>query len=96
MHRDEGREIEGESIDVLWGVRGLAQQLVDGAREAGLAAARYFESSEQAAQALIREARPGDLILVKGSRGVATDTIVRTMKERFPLMGEDEAAGQPA
>ena len=87
LHRDAGREIAAVGVDVLWGVRGLAQQLVDGADEAGLPVARYFENSEQAAEALISEVRAGDLILVKGSRGVATDKIVKAMKERFPLAG---------
>jgi UDP-N-acetylmuramyl pentapeptide synthase len=35
--------------------------------------------------------REGDLILVKGSRGVATDKIVKALRERFPLAGEDES-----
>ena len=96
LHRDAGREIAASGADVLWGVRGLARDLVSGAKEAGLSETRYFESSEEAASALISEAQPGDLILVKGSRGVATDKIVKAMKERFPLAGEDEAAGQPA
>ena len=96
LHRDAGREIASAGVDVLWGVRGLAQQLVEGAKEAGLLATQYFESSEDASRALISEARPGDLILIKGSRGVATDKIVKAMKERFPLAGEDEAAGQRA
>jgi UDP-N-acetylmuramoyl-tripeptide--D-alanyl-D-alanine ligase len=74
----------------LWGVRGLAQQLVEGASAAGLTATRYFESSEDAAKALEAEVKQGDLILVKGSRGVATDKIVKTIKQRFPLAGEDE------
>jgi len=27
---------------------------------------------------------------VKGSRGVATDKIVKALRERYPLVGEDE------
>ncbi len=92
LHRDAGREIAGAGVDVLWGVRGLAQQIVEGAVEAGLPATRYFESSDDAAKALIAEVKEGDLILVKGSRGVATDKIVKAVKERFPLAGEDEEA----
>jgi UDP-N-acetylmuramoyl-tripeptide--D-alanyl-D-alanine ligase len=90
LHHEAGREIAAAGVDVLWGVRGLAQQLVEGASAAGLTATRYFESSEDAAKALAAEVKQGDLILVKGSRGVATDKIVKTIKERFPLAGEDE------
>jgi hypothetical protein len=28
--------------------------------------------------------------LVKGSRGVATDKIVKALREQFPLAGEDQ------
>jgi UDP-N-acetylmuramyl pentapeptide synthase len=39
---------------------------------------------------LIKDVREGDLILVKGSRGVATDKIVKALRERFPLAGADQ------
>jgi len=91
LHHDAGREIAAAGVDALWGVRGLAQQIVEGAKAAGLDATRYFESSDDAAKALIAEVKQGDLILVKGSRGVATDRIVKAMRERFPLAGEDAA-----
>jgi UDP-N-acetylmuramyl pentapeptide synthase len=35
--------------------------------------------------------REGDLILVKGSRGVETDRVVSALRARFPLAGEDNA-----
>jgi UDP-N-acetylmuramoyl-tripeptide--D-alanyl-D-alanine ligase len=90
MHREAGREIARAGIDVLWGVRELARELVEGAREAGLKAARFFESSEDAAAALLKEVREGDLILIKGSRGVRTDKVVSALREAFPLVGADE------
>lgn len=90
LHRDAGTEIAGTGIHVLWGVRGLAKEILTGATEAGLAATRYFDSSDEAATALLSEAKEGDLILVKGSRGVATDKIVKAMREHFPLAGEDQ------
>jgi UDP-N-acetylmuramoyl-tripeptide--D-alanyl-D-alanine ligase len=91
LHRDVGREIASSGIDVLWGVRGLGKEIVAGASDAGLAATRFFDSSDEVADELIREVKEGDLILVKGSRGVATDRIVKALRERFPLAGEDES-----
>src|SRR5690349_24191012 len=89
LHRDAGREIARSGIDVLWGVRGLGQEIVVGANEAGLETTRFFDSSDEVADELIKEVREGDLILVKGSRGVATDKIVKALRERFPLAGAD-------
>ena len=90
LHNEAGREIASCGINVLWGVRGLAREIVAGARDAGLAAVKFFESSDEAAAELMQEVKEGDLILVKGSRGVATDKIVKALRERFPLAGEDE------
>jgi UDP-N-acetylmuramoyl-tripeptide--D-alanyl-D-alanine ligase len=90
LHREVGREIATSGIDLLWGVRGVAKEIVVGAKEAGLSATKFFESSEETAAELISEAKEGDLILVKGSRGVATDKIVKKLRERFPLAGGDE------
>jgi UDP-N-acetylmuramoyl-tripeptide--D-alanyl-D-alanine ligase len=92
LHRDAGRDIAKAGVNVLWGVRGLSREMVAGATGAGLPATRFFESSTDAAVAIIDEARDGDLILVKGSRGVATDKVVNALREHFPLVGEDEKA----
>lgn len=85
MHREAGREIAKLGVDVLWGVRGLGSEIVAGAQEAGLLSARFFESSDEAAAAIIDEVREGDLVLVKGSRSVETDKVVKALKERLPL-----------
>jgi UDP-N-acetylmuramoyl-tripeptide--D-alanyl-D-alanine ligase len=90
MHREAGREIARAGIDMLWGVRGLAREIVRGAREAGMSETQFFESSEEAAVGLVAQVRAGDLVLVKGSRGVQTDKVVRLLCESFPLAGADE------
>ena len=84
LHREAGREIARAGVDSLWGVRGLAAEIVAGAREAGLTNTSFFESADEAAHAIVDEVREGDLVLVKGSRGVATDKIVTALRERFP------------
>jgi UDP-N-acetylmuramoyl-tripeptide--D-alanyl-D-alanine ligase len=85
LHREAGRDIAGFGVDILWGVRGLARELVEGARESGMteASTRFFEDSEEAAEALVEFVRPGDLVLVKGSRGVHTEQVVEALKERY-------------
>lgn len=90
LHREAGREIGRAGVDVLWGVRGLAAQIVEGAVEVGLNQTSFFETSDAAALAIVAEVKEGDLVLVKGSRGVATDKIVRAIRERFPLARSDE------
>jgi UDP-N-acetylmuramoyl-tripeptide--D-alanyl-D-alanine ligase len=87
LHHEAGREIGGLGADVLWGIRGLASEIVAGARESGIEA-RFFENSDEAAAVLVNEIREGDLVLVKGSRGVATDKIVAAVKAKYPLAGK--------
>src|SRR2546423_11768208 len=90
LHREAGREIAGFGVEVLWGVRGDARALVEGAREAGMSAeaTRFFDSSDDAADALAGFVREGDLVLVKGSRGVHTEKVVEALKAKWPVAGD--------
>ncbi len=90
MHREAGRKIHQLGIDILWGVRGLATEIIGGARDAGSADTRFFESSAGAAEEIINVVREGDLVLVKGSRSVETDKIVKALREKFALTGADK------
>jgi UDP-N-acetylmuramoyl-tripeptide--D-alanyl-D-alanine ligase len=85
IHRETGREVAGFGLDALWGVEGHARELVEGARGAGMpeAGTAFFENSEEAAEKLLAFIRPGDLVLVKGSRGVHTEKVVERLKERY-------------
>jgi UDP-N-acetylmuramoyl-tripeptide--D-alanyl-D-alanine ligase len=79
MHRQAGKHAAESKIDVLVGVRGLAQSMVEGARQAG-ATAEFVASPEQAGDWLAREARSGDVILLKASRGVKLEKALETWK----------------
>lgn len=88
LHREAGRQIARLGVDFLIGVRGLAEEIVAGARESGMSdeAAVFMETPEDAAEMMIREAREGDLILVKASRGVKMEIVVERMKGRFEML----------
>ncbi|MFZ0277870.1 MAG: UDP-N-acetylmuramoyl-tripeptide--D-alanyl-D-alanine ligase [Candidatus Sulfotelmatobacter sp.] len=81
MHRRAGEHIADKKIDVLVGVRGLAQAMVEGARKAGTAA-EFVTTPEEAGEWLAREARDGDLVLLKASRGVKLEKALETWKAR--------------
>jgi UDP-N-acetylmuramyl pentapeptide synthase len=44
------------------------------------ASVRYFATSDEAADAAVALVQGGDLVLVKGSRGVKTDRVVERLK----------------
>jgi UDP-N-acetylmuramoyl-tripeptide--D-alanyl-D-alanine ligase len=79
MHRAAGQHIAEKKIDVLIGVRGLAQAMVEGARRAG-ALAEFVATPEEAGEWLAREARDGDVVLLKASRGVKLEKALETWK----------------
>jgi UDP-N-acetylmuramoyl-tripeptide--D-alanyl-D-alanine ligase len=82
MHRQAGRHVANKKIDALLGVRGLAQAMVDGARTAGIRA-EFVDGPEEAGEWLAREARDGDAVLLKASRGVKLEKALETWKARL-------------
>jgi UDP-N-acetylmuramoyl-tripeptide--D-alanyl-D-alanine ligase len=81
MHREAGYYMAERKIDVLLGVRGLAQAAVEAAKHAG-AQAEFVVSPEEAGEWLARETRDGDAVLLKASRGVKLEKALETWKAR--------------
>ena len=72
----------------------MASEIIAGAREAGMNddAAVFVETPEEASELLIRDVKAGDCILVKGSRGVKTESVVQRVKQEFePLPNTGDA-----
>jgi UDP-N-acetylmuramoyl-tripeptide--D-alanyl-D-alanine ligase len=83
IHQEAGEKLAKSGIDFLIGVRGLAKDLIEGAN--GLSETRFFENSDEAGEFLSNEIKAGDLILVKGSRGVRTEKVIEKLLEKFDL-----------
>jgi UDP-N-acetylmuramoyl-tripeptide--D-alanyl-D-alanine ligase len=81
MHRLSGQHIAEKKIDFLLGVRGLALPMVDAARQSGMRA-EFVATSEEAGEWLAREVRDGDVVLLKGSRGVKLERALETWKSK--------------
>lgn len=82
LHRAAGKHLAEKNIEVLVGVRGLAQAMVDGARSAGTFA-EFVTTPEEAGEWLAREARDGDVVLLKASRGVKLEKALETWKSKI-------------
>jgi UDP-N-acetylmuramyl pentapeptide synthase len=65
--------------------------LVEGASEAGLIDVQFAADSAEAAEIVAGTTKSGDVILVKGSRGVRTEKVVEKLLEKFPLEGKEAA-----
>jgi UDP-N-acetylmuramoyl-tripeptide--D-alanyl-D-alanine ligase len=86
LHAACGRAAAGAGLDLLIAVGGdPAARLADAARSAGMDASAviHVATSAQAADVATQKVRPGDLVLVKGSRGIRTDLVVDRLKVEF-------------
>ena len=97
LHRQAGREAAAKKIDWIIGVQGDAQSFVQGAVEAGHLAAqtRFFSSSDEAAGFVSELLQPGDLALIKGSRGVKMERVVEALDKQFGRAKTEPAASVP-
>jgi UDP-N-acetylmuramoyl-tripeptide--D-alanyl-D-alanine ligase len=85
LHRECGRYIAGshagKKLELLLGVRGLAKAMVNAACEAGIEA-KFVATPEEAGEWLAHEARDGDVVLLKASRGVKLEKALETWLAR--------------
>jgi UDP-N-acetylmuramoyl-tripeptide--D-alanyl-D-alanine ligase len=81
LHRECGRYIAGKHLDFLLGVRGLAMPMVEAALAAGLKA-EFVATPEEAGDWLARETREGDVVLLKGSRGVKLEKTLQSWQQK--------------
>jgi UDP-N-acetylmuramoyl-tripeptide--D-alanyl-D-alanine ligase len=91
MHRESGKHIAESGIDIVVGVRGLASEIVDAAKEEGVRA-EFLATAEEAGEWLTREARPGDAILLKASRGVKLEKALERWKEKLSAVSHQPSA----
>jgi UDP-N-acetylmuramoyl-tripeptide--D-alanyl-D-alanine ligase len=86
LHRESGRRAAAAGLHRLIAIGGEpARALAEGAIEAGMPASevRHVESSASAAPDVAADLRPGDLVLVKGSRGTRTDIVADAIAAEF-------------
>ena len=84
FHQEAGKQVHRLGWDLLITIGPLSQHMAEGALEVGMNKNQIvsFENSEQAVGHVMSLLRPGDLVLVKGSRGIKTDKIVESLKKR--------------
>ncbi len=79
LHRELGRFASQCKPHRLICVGPQSRLVAQSAVEAGLADVEHFESAAQAAQALPAQLRQGDLVLVKGSRGMRLEQVAQAI-----------------
>jgi UDP-N-acetylmuramoyl-tripeptide--D-alanyl-D-alanine ligase len=81
-HRDIGVVVAEGGLDLLVTVGDSAHSIADGARDAGFNAALVlsYSDSAEAGPALKSRLGTGDVVLIKGSRGMKMELIVEALQ----------------
>ena len=85
LHHDLGREAARSGVDAVLLVGSFVRAAAAGALEGGLGAGAlsHFATTDEAVRGAVDLVREGDVVLVKGSRGMALERVVGALRERF-------------
>ncbi len=78
-HRDAGRQAASSGVQVFFGVGPLSRTAAEAARKAGVPEVRHEPDAATAAREIPPLVRPGDLIVVKGSRGIRLEQVIESL-----------------
>jgi len=83
LHREAGRRLGAAGIQMLMAVGQLTHETADAAKRAGVDEVQHYPDSVRCAESIGDLVRDGDLIVVKGSRGLRMGRVVRALLSRF-------------
>lgn len=86
-HREVGRQVAALPADALVGIGPRARLAVEAARGAGLGEAHAVDDFEAAVAHLLKHLCAGDVVLVKGSRGMRLERVVDALVARRAWTG---------
>lgn len=78
-HLETGKYAAGKGIEMLVAVGERARDIAAGYGDSAV----WFADNDSASDYLLENLQAGDAVLVKGSRGMATEKIVAAIKEKF-------------
>ena len=80
LHRKIGAMAADSGITHLFAMGPHACDMISAAKEANLASARVIQDHGEMAKDIFKIAEPGDMLLLKGSRGMQMECIVDELK----------------
>lgn len=79
-HQEAGRQAAKAGIELLITSGSLTQHMADEARKNGVPEVHDTPSSAEAAELAAKKLRAGDLVLIKGSRGMKMETVIERVR----------------
>jgi UDP-N-acetylmuramoyl-tripeptide--D-alanyl-D-alanine ligase len=88
LHRNCGRDAARAGLALIVAVQGQATEILEGALESGMDRSRlkFARDAVQAGDLLARTIKKGDVVLIKGSRGVKLEQTLNTLRAAFSSM----------
>lgn len=85
LHRACGQQAMRAGVSMLVAVQGQAREILEGAQQAGAGGAQlvFAEDAAAAGKILAGTVKPGDAVLIKGSRGVRLEQTLQRLREEF-------------
>ena len=83
LHRAAGKRAASAGVELLVTVGPLSRQSAESARRSGVSEVHQYADSTKAADPLLDSLKPGDLVVVKGSRAMKMERVVDTLIEAF-------------
>lgn len=87
MHREAGKRAAAAGVELLIAVGPQSRGAAESGRRAGVPEVHHHGDASRAAESVAEFLRPGDLVLVKGSRGMHMERIVAAL-----LAGQEAAS----
>jgi UDP-N-acetylmuramoyl-tripeptide--D-alanyl-D-alanine ligase len=86
LHYQCGACAAEHGFDIIVAVQGAAQELARGALAGGVPGSQvhFFTEVNPAIDFVSRKVQPGDLVLIKGSRGVHLEKMVQALRSHYP------------
>jgi len=88
LHREIGARVPQMNFDLLCTFGDESKQIQAGAQGAGMTAeqTRHFAKRSEMVEFLQGEVQPGDIVLVKGSRGMKLEEVVEGLRQLEPAL----------
>lgn len=83
FHREAGRRAAAAKVDLLMAVGSLARETAESARRSGVGQVHHYDDAGACAESIGDFLRGGDVVVVKGSRGMKMERVVHALVESF-------------
>jgi UDP-N-acetylmuramoyl-tripeptide--D-alanyl-D-alanine ligase len=94
LHREVGTKVANANIDILWTVGSLSRFVAEEAIVNGMSEERIrsCDTSEEASSLVASQLKKDDTVLIKGSRGMKLENVVRQIESHFSKKDENNSA----